>query len=197
MRRFLTLTRQRIKNAYEEVKDFFYYTVWWHGIRDFFFTARGYIRYNMNRHYMHLVWTVLSGYPWDYCFLYAMEKAKLEEMLAYQEKRNLICEEQREQILRTLRLAIRMLDILDNEDKLYHFEGFLRSFKVDGTDLHQLNFDCHEYHCDIKVNTRNIDRFVPKNGQRMYLHHQHELYLLKARHLYHKIRYYYTEYWWE
>lgn len=47
-----------------------------------------------------------------------------------------------------------------------------------------------KYVCDVKVNTKNIDRFEPrKEYQKALLDYPHELYMLKARYLYHKIRY--------
>jgi hypothetical protein len=194
----LSQIRQQINKVLEKVSDFFYYDLWYWGIRDKYLTVRGYVRTNFNRHFLRLVWTALSGRPWDFDYLYYLEKAKLQEMLAYQEKHNLICEEQREQIIRTLRLAIRMLDIINNDHNYYHFDGDVKFDPISGSTLSRVNMDDIRYYCDVNVNLRNMNRFVrEKDTYQFYEKHPHEVYILKARYLYHKIRFYYTELWWE
>ena len=198
MKNFLRQIRQRIKKGWEVISDFFYYDLYYLGVRDWYLTARGYILSNFNKDFLRLVWTVLKGRPWDHGFLYDIEKAKLQEMLAYHEKHHLICDEQREQILRTLRLAIRMNDAMLAEHNYYHFEGDMKFEPVSGTTLSRLNMDDVKYFCDVNVNLRNMKRFV--RDERLYdfyERHPHELYILKARYLYYKARFYYTELWWE
>ena len=55
--------------------------------------------------------------------------------------------------------------------------------------------------CDVKVNTRNADRFLPQGlsekAKQYWLDHPDEIYKLKARYLYHKIRLERDETWWD
>ena len=54
------------------------------------------------------------------------------------------------------------------------------------------------YHCDVYVNTKNVSRFVGnKKLEEYYVKYPHELYELKARTLYHKIRAEREAEWWD
>ena len=58
-----------------------------------------------------------------------------------------------------------------------------------------------QYYCDVRVNTRNADRFLNPNlteeQKEYWLEHPHEIYILKAKYLYHKIRNERDGEWWD
>ena len=54
-----------------------------------------------------------------------------------------------------------------------------------------------QYHCDVYVNTRNIGRFLDGKRLEWCLRHPHELYMIKARKLYFKIREERDPEWWD
>lgn len=61
--------------------------------------------------------------------------------------------------------------------------------------------DDFQYHCDVKVNVKNAHRFVPGGKDNPHIEHwkehAHEIYIAKAKHLYHKIREQYDGRWWD
>ena len=78
-------------------------------------------------------------------------------------------------------LAIKLLEII-NEDEGFHFDT-----------------ENGGYVCDVKVNLKNAKRFVKDEEVMDYYteRYPHELYLLKAQYLYHKLRFYFEQYWWD
>ena len=96
-----------------------------------------------------------------------------------------------EKYIRQMKLAIKLLQIVINEEG-YHFEH-----NIDGEKTGKFT-DINKYVCDVKVNTKNADRFMNKKEKEFYVNkYPHELYLLKAKHLYHKLREYYEQTWWD
>ena len=47
---------------------------------------KAWFRYHFNKDFMFLQKTLLKSYPWDYSFLYELEKAKITEIANYIEK---------------------------------------------------------------------------------------------------------------
>lgn len=80
-------------------------TMFWKNLRAWF-------RNNWTREHWALVKTAAKGYPFDYGFQLKLEEAKLREMLAYHQRSDIKTEDEREQCIRSLRIAIRLLEIL-------------------------------------------------------------------------------------
>ena len=70
---------------------------------------------------------------------------------------------------------------------------------IEGTDnFKMLTTDDFKYNCDVYVNTKNIDRFCENEYQKKYfLEYPDNLYVKKAKNLYHKIRLERDEMWWD
>lgn len=165
-------------------------------------------RYRLNKEHLKLVWEAWKGYPFDHGYLLNLEELKLKEMLVYHKYRSVVplCDEQREEIIRSLELACKLIHILNNETDLFHFESnksteemFVKSdIKIDGEECYEMNPKYkQQYFCDVNVNLKNVHRFCTKEQIPYYTRMPHEVYLLKVKHLYHLIRERYDELWWD
>ncbi len=122
----------------------------------------------------------INGYWFDYGYLYNIELAKLIEMRDTFKEKGLSSDN--EKYVRQMDLAIKLLRIVTEECDYFHFDW------TNGG-----------YVCDVKVNLKNAKRFV-KDEEVMDFYterYPHELYLLKAQYLYHKLRFYFEQYWWD
>lgn len=132
----------------------------------------------------------IDGYWFDYGYLYNIELAKLKEMRDTFKEKGMSADN--DKYVRQMTLAIKLLEIIIN-DGGYHFEWNKdANGKIVYTTL-------HKYVCDVKVNTKNADRFVRDEYEKDFYvnRYPHELYLKKARYLYHKLRYEFEQYWWD
>ena len=153
------------------------------------------------RPFLKLLGTVLRSWPYDADDLYEIEKAKLEEILnqfeRMKEKNTYTCSTDED--IRDLRLCISLLDKIVNESKLYDYLGDLKLVKDPE------NKGCYKFHksenwkyiCKVNVNFNNISRFSSPIYFDFYRSTPHELYLRKAKYLYHKIRYERDDGWWD
>ena len=105
-----------------------------------------------------------------------------------------------EYVIRDMRLCLSLIDIFTDKRELFHFTGKLLSEPVEGEDgtYRIVESPDFKYHCNVNVNLGNISRFVPKEEERgFYEKHPDEFYKLKARYLYHKIRFNNEITWWD
>ena len=121
-------------------------------------------------------------------------------MAAYFERSQIV--EGWEHTVRELRLCTRLIDIItENDDvELFHYNGDWHFEPCkDNPEYYEMVFsDDHEYVCDVKVNLRNIRRFVTDEKLiDYYMKFPHEFYKIKAQYLYHKIRAYKELNWWD
>lgn len=136
-----------------------------------------------------LVNEAINGNSFDFAYLYYIEKQKLIEMREYFKIHGIST--RNDEIIKQIDFAIKLLNIIINEN-VYHFEYY--------TDNERNDYSSDKiYVCDVKVNLKNIDRFTNNNFEKNIIKNKfpHELYLMKARNLYHKLRYYYEENWWD
>lgn len=158
----------------------------------YFSKFKFYVKTRLRKPFLKLLKTVLSGYAYDSAYLLELEKAKLEEMLAdfeYCRDKSCWCYEGIENDIRYMKLAISLLDIVLHEERYFHFIHY----DVDDKG----NVKPPKYVSDVKVNYRNADRFMNETEIKHYEPVQgHDLYIQKARYLYHKIRYEKELLWW-
>lgn len=159
----------------------------WDPVKSF----RYWCRLCINKRHFHVVKEATKGYPFDYAYLYNLEYAKLKEMLRYHETSKVpVCDKERLQVKRSLQFAISMMDIFMDDSNLYESKHIGPLLDKEG----KFNARSMRYNCKVKVNTRNGDRFCSKS---LYSKFPHELYVEKARYLYHQIRYRYECSWWD
>ena len=156
-----------------------------------------------NRQHWEMTKTALESYPFDYCYLLYLEQDKLKEMLTYFEKGHITTPETYDHMKRYLRLAIKMLDIMLSKADTFTYDGDMKFIELEekdenGEPLYRMDGSNLVYHCKVNVNLSNINRFIHNDSMRSFcLNHPHELYEIKAKHLYYKIRLYHTEEWWD
>lgn len=162
-----------------------------------FYSVRYFFKYKLGKWHRNLVKTAFKGEPWDYDFLFKLEYAKIREMLEWHKEKHRF--EGVEFTIRDLRICLSLLGIIMGERQLFHYEGKLLSEPTgDGEMRRIVESPDFKYVPDVYVNTRNIGRFVDKENLRdFYTKFPGDLYVLKARHLYHKIRLEEEETWWD
>ena len=169
----------------------------------FFRRMRSKINLCLNKEHRAVMKEARTGLPLDEGYLLDLEYAKISEMLYYQEKTMKF--EGVERVIRDMRICLSLLEIIRGNRNLFHMNGDLvfvepdeETRKEHGEDIVEVKTTPDfEYVCDVYVNTKNISRFVPKEKDReFYEKYLDELYILKARHLYHKIRAEREAEWW-
>lgn len=183
---------ERIKDAFVAIGD---------KAMDVYYSIRNFFNYKLRRSHLNVVKEAFNGYPYDFEFMLELEYAKLKEMLDYHERSHIICEEERKRIIWQLKLAISLLEIISEKRDIFHYDfnenqPLLKEKCEFGYKLLE-DFDSR-YHCDVNVNTRNVDRFAQNEWEKGYmLKSPHELYMMKARHLYYRVREQYEQEWWD
>ena len=135
-----------------------------------------------------LVDEAINGYSFDFGYLYNLEYAKLASMKDYFEKHGLSVDN--DKYIKQIDLAMKLLYIINNDNDLYEYVE-------DTTSTAKTWFERSVYTPKVNVNTKNAKRFVNDYEVEFYNKFPHELYLVKARHLYHKIRDMYEQTWWD
>lgn len=153
------------------------------------------MRYHFSGDFIKLLKTVLKGYPWDVHYLYDLEKAKIEEMSRYHEKYH--TKYGYRHTIRDMKICMSLIEIFSEQRELFHYTGQTREVPIEGTDCVEIETGDLQYHCDVHVNTRNICRFLDGECLEWGLRHPHELYMIKARKLYFKIREERDPEWWD
>lgn len=151
---------------------------------------RCWCRHNLNKHHWKVVKYAIKGYPFDFGYIWDLEKAKLEEMLNYFSKANIILPEDYELIIRDIKLAIKLLDIIREEELTFEYKPTEDFERLTGFD----------YECLVNVNTNNAHRFInPRTDNLEFAINRmpHLVYLAKAKHLYYKLMEYRIEHWWD
>lgn len=182
------------ESFFKSLKDCF-------GIKGKINSIRCWIEYHFTKGFWKLVKEVFKSYPYDHSYILYLEKAKIIEMADYIEK--MARYQGYEKDVKWMRIAAKLIDIITEDGMdLFHYNGKLEyvSFEDEkyGTLYEVKHSPDFEYVCNVNVNTRNIHRFFKEYEPiDYYKEHKHEVYLRKARYLYHKIRLYYEEQWWD
>lgn len=158
---------------------------------------KGWIRYHIRKDFWKIIITAFKGYPWQESFLYDLEKVKITEMANYLEKNNFFVGV--ENVVKDMRLACKLISIFnENETDLFEYTGEIKFKPIEGSGCYEMDSSDLKYYCKVYVNTKNVDRFVHHKGEKeMFLHSPHELYMAKAKYLYHKIRLERDSMWWD
>lgn len=167
------------------------------------YQIRCWFKYHSRKKFLNIIRIAFKGYPWQESFLYELERAKLQEMIEYHKKAQRFVGW--ENVVRDMQICVNLIGIILEEKDLFTYErinnGPLFSFtKIEETDNYEMNSNA-KYICKIHVNTKNATRFIPlgENNPNIefWKEHPHEIYLLKAKALYHKIRTYKDSEWWD
>lgn len=103
----------------------------------------------------------------DWAFMLYIEKEKLSQCIKFYSDNG--CHVNNDRIISRMKLAVRLLNIVIDDNVF--FEGY--------------------------INSRNIDRFLPKDALSIGINILPTLRITKAWYLYNKLRYYYMKEWWD
>ena len=176
------------KSFFDSIKDI---DSWKSKYRNF----KTWIKYHTTKEFKNLLKVVLKSYPWDYGYLYEIEQAKIAEMVEYHRKYQRFVGW--EQAVRDMEICYKLIDIILDKKNLFHYDGQIQFLPIENSEDVELDGSKLVYHCDVKVNTKNADRFVDTKTNKWYVEHPHELYKEKAKYLYHKIRLERDFDWWD
>lgn len=128
-------------------------------------------------------------YPFSYEYFYDLQKTYMEELIAHYKHGYFATAETYEPIVHWIKMAVKLHDImLDNNVDLFDYEGEMEFVPKDDGKFYKLKDDNVKYHCLVKVNMRNLDRYLKlshnQKAKDWYIEHPHELYQLKAWYLY-------------
>lgn len=165
-----------------------------------YYAVRVWFKYHFTKNNFNIIKTVLKGYPWDYGYLYDLERVKIKEMADYIEKRQIFVGW--EQVVRDMRICINLIDIFTEKRDLFHYDGKVKYIPVKESgnteEVYEVDASDLKYYTKVYVNTNNMDRFITHPEEKKWLlQHPHELYIKKAKYLYHKIRLENDGKWWD
>lgn len=139
----------------------------------------GFFFYTFNKPRINLIRTAFKYEPYDYGYMLDLIKsmAKYNE---YFYKSDYCWSAESENVARDMKLLASLIDIV-NENP-----------------LHYTYLPGKEYKCLVKVNLKNLHRFIKDSKlEEFYQKYPHELYELKAQYLMSKLIYYRLPYWWD
>ena len=153
-----------------------------------------------NRKYRSLVKTALQSKPYDYCDLFRLEEAQIAQMLDFYETgRNAVDKAGTKRAVETMRVALKLLHIIINEDDLWEVSGDMKTSPCkDRPGFFQYDTSgVTVTYIGPRVNTRNARRFINVEPECVDKHLAARLYLAKAEHLYYLVRLRYIHTWWD
>ena len=165
-------------NKFEKLYDLYLDNIYC-PIRSFCRETKMWFKYNFNLVHFKTVWTVLfKTNPFDYEYGWNIQLVWLKEQLAYFEKSDIT---DTTEIIRTIKLAISMLEILTGNVEIINF-----------------NLDT-KWKILKHVNCNNAYRFISEESETIKdnIFLQEELYKEKAHKLYYTILERYSRTWWD
>ena len=172
------------------------------------YSIRSWFRYTFNKQHLRVVKEAFNGRPWDEGYLLDLEYAKIKEMVEYHKRATRFVGV--ENVIRDMNICLSLIEIFTGKRDTFSYDGKLEFIDADEDMCKELGEEGlkelkpssdFKYHCNVKVNVRNADRFLSpllSDSMKEYMiEHPHEIYELKARYLYHKIRREKEQEWWD
>lgn len=170
-----------IKSKYRSIKHWFYC--------------------NWNKEHWRLVKQAFLSYGWDGYFIYELEEKQIDKQLKWFSKHQRMIDEQYNEIIWSLKLAKYLVHVINNETDLFHFTGSSKFNKISDGQYQYDNGDLKYHYDGPYINKRNLKRFLTnaqlKDEYFMGGNCDHEIYMIKCKYMYHRIREKYTDYWWD
>lgn len=178
--------------------------IWWYcHVTSKYRSIRCWLRVCCNkRHWQLIKQAAFHTYPFEYSDFYWLQKLQIEEQIEYYKQGHIATPETYEPIVRWLEVAVKLHDIMfEYNVDLFEYDGDMEFVPIKDGKLFRLKDDNVKYRCLVKVNMRNLDRYLKlshnQKAKDFYIEHPHELYQLKAWYLYHKLLAYYAQTWWD
>lgn len=133
------------------------------------------IKTHFTKQHLKMTWKAFVSNPYDFSCTEEFMRYRLLDLLHYFEGFTYI---DTKEIISRIKLAIKLNEIVTEKKELFTYEK-------------PLDFDYKrlQYKCLVNVNLRNMNRFSPDGCFKIYELFPHELYIVKAKHLYYKILY--------
>lgn len=147
--------------------------------------------------YIPLIW---KDRDWDYGFLLELEKAKLTNMLEYFKTSDIIIEDDKKEIIKYIKLSIKLLDIVMTEANEYLELVASGKFETDNSTGYTTLIEPNVWKFHKYVNLKNANRFVNKEKIEFLKNNEllkADVYQEKAHYLLYKIRLYKEYTWWD
>ena len=137
------------------------------------------------KHWQLIKQAAFHTYPFEYRDFYWLQRTQIEEQIEYYKHGHIATTETYEPIVRWLKIAIKLHDIMfDHDVDLFEYEGEMEFVPIDDGKFYKMKDDNVKYHCLVKVNMKNLDRYLKlshnQKAKDWYIEHPHELYQLKA-----------------
>jgi len=189
---------KRLHDLYDDS----FLSTWQIKIRYWWLDITSWFRVCFNKHHYKFVKEAFTSYPWDFIYIYRVEREQLKVFREYFKKGHITTTETYAHMIYWITVLINLLDIIidDDPDKsTFEYDGVSKFVPCeDNPEFYKLDQSGVTYRCNVKVNLKNIDRFIRNEHMKKYaLEHPHELYEIKAKYLYHKIKYNYIECFWD
>lgn len=181
-----------------KIKSFFKYKIWYKVYWPYV-ELRSWFRDNFNKYHFKSSWTLFKSHPWDDSYMYETQRNQLIEMISQFEKGTVTTSETYAKMLKWMRLAVKMLDIMLDDVDISHSEGEMKFIEEDmnGETVYRMDSSDYKHICDIYVNTRTVRRFASEKYVEYYTVYPDELYKVKAKYIYHMIMFRYSGEWWD
>lgn len=168
-------------------------------IKDCYLSTRCWFKVCFNKPHFKLMKQAMVSYPFDFSYIYELERCQLLDMLNYFEHADFITKEAYERKKMQLRRVLGVLDIVCGNVDTFEYQGQYKFIENDNPpNTYTIDNSNVKYICKVKVNLNNINRFVKhKEAIKFYMNHPHEVYELKAKRLYYKLKEHYIEDWWD
>lgn len=169
-------------------------------ICDTYLSIRAWFRHCFNKTHFKFIKEAWCAYPWDWCYMYRVERAQLVDMIEYFKKGYITTEETYAEMIKWLNILIKLNDIIleANGVDLFDYEGQMIFEQLPNGKTYELKDNGLIYHSKVYANLKNAKRFCRNEHELKYvMGHPHELYKMKAKHLYHTIKERYLELMWD
>lgn len=168
-------------------------------IGEYIINFKNLFRFFTNKLFRKYILYAIKAPEFEADYMYIIEKHYLEFVLDYMQKGLYSTEDTYNHITKWMEIALYLNDVITNTVDLYHFDGDYELVPYEkNPKLSRLVTDKLIYYCDVNVNLNNMTRFVTDEKRKEFIKsHPHELYMIKAKELYHKIMCNYLSTWWD
>lgn len=186
-----------------ELIDNLRYYLWWRPVSAYKTVRCWWNTNGKNPWHWKMVWyAMFHHYGWDYEYMFNMLYYQIQKSKWYFENACwVLSKKDIEEKTKYQKLALRMLDIILHEERLYDFVD------IPGADENTPFYERTKYVCTVYVNMRTKERFAVKcidlkTGKTEYStecfnNMPHELYIEKAKRILYRIMEEHCEEWWD
>lgn len=111
----------------------------------------------LQKHWQLIKQAAFHTYPFEYGDFYWLQRTQIEEQIEYYKHGHIATTETYEPIVRWLKIAIKLHDIMfDHDVDLFEYEGEMEFVPIDDGKFYKMKDDNVKYHCLVKVNMKTL-----------------------------------------